>query len=119
MCQRAAHMAENLQQTQKIRLPSLCFRKVFDNLAILTKFRHCYYFQIMSVLCIVINGQFVKSSKFKKITRTNFVKSQLFPTFALLNTVLQARMAESVDALVSNTNVRKDVPVRPRLRVPN
>ena len=28
-----------------------------------------------------------------------------------------ARMAESVDALVSNTNVRKDVPVRPRLRV--
>ena len=29
-----------------------------------------------------------------------------------------ARMAESVDALVSNTNVRKDVPVRPRLRVP-
>lgn len=27
-------------------------------------------------------------------------------------------MAESVDALVSNTNVRKDVPVRPRLRVP-
>ena len=26
-------------------------------------------------------------------------------------------MAESVDALVSNTNVRKDVPVRPRLRV--
>ena len=29
----------------------------------------------------------------------------------------QARMAESVDALVSNTNVRKDVPVRPRLRV--
>ena len=71
----------------------------------------------MSVLCIVINGQFVKPSKFKKITRTNFVKSQLFPTFALLNTVLQARMAESVDALVSNTNVRKDVPVRPRLRV--
>ena len=30
----------------------------------------------------------------------------------------KARMAESVDALVSNTNVRKDVPVRPRLRVP-
>ena len=30
---------------------------------------------------------------------------------------IQARMAESVDALVSNTNVRKDVPVRPRLRV--
>ena len=31
--------------------------------------------------------------------------------------VYHARMAESVDALVSNTNVRKDVPVRPRLRV--
>ena len=31
----------------------------------------------------------------------------------------QARMAESVDALVSNINVRKDVPVRPRLRVLN
>ena len=28
-----------------------------------------------------------------------------------------ARMAESVDALVSNTNGRKAVPVRPRLRV--
>ncbi len=28
-----------------------------------------------------------------------------------------ARMAESVDALVSNTNVSNDVPVRPRLRV--
>ncbi len=27
-------------------------------------------------------------------------------------------MAESVDALVSNTNVSNDVPVRPRLRVP-
>ncbi len=26
-------------------------------------------------------------------------------------------MAESVDALVSNTNVSNDVPVRPRLRV--
>lgn len=33
--------------------------------------------------------------------------------------ISKARMAESVDALVSNTNVREDVPVRPRLRVPN
>ena len=40
-----------------------------------------------------------------------------YNTFALQFSQ-QARMAESVDALVSNTNVRKDVPVRPRLRVP-
>ena len=33
------------------------------------------------------------------------------------NTTL-ARVAESVDALVSNTNGRKAVPVRPRPRVP-
>ena len=42
----------------------------------------------------------------------------IFTAAALPPVATPARMAESVDALVSNTNVRKDVPVRPRLRVP-
>ena len=40
-----------------------------------------------------------------------------FPMLESVHSRTSARMAESVDALVSNTNVRKDVPVRPRLRV--
>ena len=54
-----------------------------------------------------------------------FVESKKSITFAPLkftgwieHSILScARMAESVDALVSNTSGRKAVPVRPRLRV--
>ena len=54
--------------------------------------------------------------------RKNEVKSLYFQNSFLslqsrFNDYRPARMAESVDALVSNTNVSNDVPVRPRLRV--
>ena len=40
------------------------------------------------------------------------------PTFAPFNSRIDAQMAESVDALVSNTSRFTPVPVRPRLWVP-
>ena len=52
---------------------------------------------------------------------TNIQKNCGFNNFSYLCLRYRtyARMAESVDALVSNTSGRKAVPVRPRLRVLN
>ncbi len=44
----------------------------------------------------------------------NILSSQ---SILIKSTIFNARMAELVDALVSNTSVRKDMPVRSRLRV--
>ena len=47
-----------------------------------------------------------------------FFEKRFLSLSSRFNDYRPARMAESVDALVSNTNVSNDVPVRPRLRVP-
>ena len=55
-----------------------------------------------------------KSAKNKNNSQFTSCISQLFTTFA---TAFRAQMAESVDALVSNTSGVTPVPVRPRLWV--
>ena len=55
-----------------------------------------------------------KSAKNKNNSQFRTRSSQLFTTFA---TAFRAQMAESVDALVSNTSGVTPVPVRPRLWV--
>ena len=52
-----------------------------------------------------------------KKTAKNFAELNFLPTFAHPIEKLDAQMAESVDALVSNTSRFTPVPVRPRLWV--
>ena len=54
----------------------------------------------------------------KKSARGCFFEKNALSLSSRFERFRPARMAESVDALVSNTNVSNDVPVRPRLRVP-
>lgn len=53
----------------------------------------------------------------KKSTEVWIFGKRFLSLSSRFNDYRPARMAESVDALVSNTNVSNDVPVRPRLRV--